>query len=254
MDISRKRTGNKKFKILSLSLAIIFVLLGFSACGKKNETTDAAETEKHSEYQWPRSDIAQLIPKPESTAGEVCWDEYDGFNIDVANTTQEQFNDYVNACADNGFTIEYSRGDDYYYAKNENGYDLSLVYHKDKTVMNINLDSPDEEEETTTAKKTTTKKATKTSKTKKETSSVEWKEFLKEYEEWVDDYIDLVNKYKDNPNDMSILADYTEQMGKLASWSEKADKVKADLENNPEDLAEYTKTLTRILGKLSEIQ
>lgn len=103
------------------------------------------------------------------------------------------------------------------------------------------------------AKAATTKKATTTKKADSG-DSVEWKEFLQEYEEWVDSYIELYNKYKDNPSDMSILADYTEQLAKVSTWASKADKVKTELENSPEDLAEYTESLARIAGKLSKAQ
>ena len=81
-------------------------------------------------------------------------------------------------------------------------------------------------------------------------SNYDWKQFLKDYEEWVDSYVILLNKYKNNPSDLSILTDYIEQIEKLDEWSEKAEQVEIDLENDYDALKEYLEMLTRIIKKL----
>ena len=82
----------------------------------------------------------------------------------------------------------------------------------------------------------------------------EWKEFLAEYEAWVDEYIALMKKYKANPTDLTILADYTKMVEELADWQADADEMEAELENaSAAELAEYTKELARIVSKLSQI-
>lgn len=264
MDNKKQMTKTKFGKVLALTLALMLVLFGLSACGKKS-ADNTADSDEYGEYEWPRSEIAKLLPQPKSTTGKLNWDNSTGFNIDIAKTTKGQYKDYVNACCDNDFTVDYSKGDDYYRAKDQNGYNLSLNYDDEENVMTISISAPNDDEDNNDSKntdlgdleiedETTTEKTTKKVKKTKSKSSVNWKEFLKEYEDWVDDYIELVKKYEKNPNDTSLLTEYTEQMGKIASWSEKADKVKVDLANNPDDLAEYTKTLSRILNKLSKIQ
>ena len=85
-------------------------------------------------------------------------------------------------------------------------------------------------------------------------SSAEWRQFLKEYEEWVDKYIVVYNKYKSNPTDLSILSDYTDMAAQLVEWSEKTENVQMELESaSSEELAEYSKELLRIAGKMTEI-
>ena len=85
-------------------------------------------------------------------------------------------------------------------------------------------------------------------------SSAEWRQFLKEYEEWVDKYIVVYNKYKSNPTDLSILSDYTDMAAQLVEWSEKTENVQKELESaSSEELAEYSKELLRIAGKMTEI-
>lgn len=83
-------------------------------------------------------------------------------------------------------------------------------------------------------------------------NDAEWKEFLKDYEEWVDDYIAIVKKQKENPTDMSILADYTKMLTDLTEWTEKADDIAESIEGT-DDALEYSKEVLRIAGKLTEV-
>ena len=86
------------------------------------------------------------------------------------------------------------------------------------------------------------------------TSDAEWKQFLKDYEAWVDGYIKILKKYSDNPSDLTILSDYTNSMQELSEWSERADTIVIDLQDNPAALSEYMSTLSSILIKLSKVE
>ena len=77
-----------------------------------------------------------------------------------------------------------------------------------------------------------------------------WRTFLKEYEQWADEYIALVKKYKNNPQDMSILADYTKMVSEMSDWSSKASDLKDELKDS-EALAEFTAELLRISTKIA---
>lgn len=89
---------------------------------------------------------------------------------------------------------------------------------------------------------------------KTEETSYEFESFLDEYEEWVDEYIELYNKYKANPTDTALITEYTELAGEVATWADKADEVKAELEGDPDALKEYTERLAKIATKLSGIK
>ncbi len=80
----------------------------------------------------------------------------------------------------------------------------------------------------------------------------EWKKFLEEYEKLVDDYIIMLKKYKDNPTDMSVLADYTKMVSDLASWTKRADDIQSSIQDT-EDALEYSKEMLRIAQKLAEV-
>ncbi len=74
------------------------------------------------EIRWPDSDIVKQIPKPESLIGNISSEKSDYFSVYIANITPEQYTDYVDKCMDKGFTIDYSRSDEVFYAYNKNGY------------------------------------------------------------------------------------------------------------------------------------
>ena len=61
---------------------------------------------KYSEYEWSNSEFAKLLPVPKSNVGEIIKDDESGYEIYVAETTIEEFENYVSACKESGFDIE----------------------------------------------------------------------------------------------------------------------------------------------------
>lgn len=76
------------------------------------------------EIRWPDSDIVKQLPKPESLIGNISYEKSEYFSVYIANTTSEQYADYVDKCMDKGFTIDYSKNDKVFHAYNKNGYYL----------------------------------------------------------------------------------------------------------------------------------
>ena len=252
----------KRLIVIFLSVAFLLSLVG---CSEKKDEVVALPTEKaveqktteYSEFEWPKSEIAGLLPVPKSNIGKIEWEGSHGFVIYVGETLKEQYDDYVDECQEKGFTVAYKKGDDFFWADNKSGYHVSLRYEGDN-IMFLRIDEPKKTEDETSessvkATVVPTKKPAPTKKPDKSTSTVEWKQFLKDYEKWVDDYIKLMEKYKKNPADMSILEDYTTAITEITEWAEKADKVELDLKNDPDALSEYLETLSRIVNKLSKV-
>ena len=225
------------------------------------------------EFQWPNSDIARLIDPPKSNRGKIVWEGSHGFVIYVGNTTKAEYDAYVNACADRGFTVDYRKGDDFYYAYNKDGYYLTLKF-EGFDVMFIRLDQPKEtdnddvddvddtpplvvdngtESDIDNNFDSDTDVATSGTDNNVSTVTIDWKEFLREYEAWVDSYIEFMEKYNDSPTDLTLLTDYMKLMEEYLEWAEKAEAVEVELANSPQALKEYMETLTRIIGKLASI-
>lgn len=93
-------------------------------------------------FEWPNSELGQIIPKPESQIGIVRSESSGGFVITVGNTNREQFNAYVNLCFEKGFDVDYQKGDDYFIAASIDGYNISLRY-EGNNIMNISVEAPE---------------------------------------------------------------------------------------------------------------
>lgn len=95
-----------------------------------------------SNLTWPKSEIAKLLPVPESAIGNIEWEADYGFVIYVGDTTIDQYKAYVDACFERGFSEDYQRGEDYFHAKNEDGYKVDLDYRGFNTMF-VRIDQPE---------------------------------------------------------------------------------------------------------------
>ena len=95
---------------------------------------------KMTEIQWPQSDIAKSIPVPKSETGNIYSESSTLFIIYVENTSIDDYTEYVDACMDVGFTVDYYRGDGYFRAENSRGYKLSVTY-KGFNIMTVSIDN-----------------------------------------------------------------------------------------------------------------
>lgn len=146
-----------KNKILAM-LLMVTTMVVMSGCGNKvtseeptptiiNEeksTTVAKEVVEYEEFTWPESDISALLPIPESNKGEVVWETSIGLSVDVSNTSQEDYESYIDACKSNGFDIDAFKGTVTYVACNEDGYSLNIQYKEDEQLMHILIVTPSE--------------------------------------------------------------------------------------------------------------
>ncbi len=80
----------------------------------------------------------------------------------------------------------------------------------------------------------------------------DFKSAMDSYEDFFDKYVDIVEKYEKNPNDVSILTDYTEYMGKFTQMMSDFEAWE-DEDLNAAESAYYLEVQTRITKKLLEV-
>lgn len=97
---------------------------------------------KYSEFEWLNSQFAKLLPVPKSNVGEIIKDDENGYEVYVAETTIEEFDNYVSACKENGFDIEVADSERYFSAKDSEGYKLFVEYVGNKVVF-IRVEEPE---------------------------------------------------------------------------------------------------------------
>lgn len=149
--------------ILTVAILAVAILVGF-LCGCKSGslvavtnadiakpgTTNVTLTEvdisqfpdayEHDVYSWPTFGLGIEIPIPTwSNRGYIWVDEADGYRCEVGYTTSENFNDYKQAVRDAGFTLNYKNTSEAYYAENEDGIGILIVYSDYYYEMDISV-------------------------------------------------------------------------------------------------------------------
>lgn len=215
---------------------------------------------------WPKSEIAGLLPLPKSTVGKVSTDTENGCYIYVGETSIDDFNAYADECANNGFSVDYERGDKFYNAKDEIGNKLSLSY-QGNDVMVIQIRKPDEteanapeteqkqESEPTSATEQQTEPAEKSSDSAELMDGMrpEFKQAMDSYEEFMNEYCEFMKKYAESDGtDVGLLADYASYMKKYADMVEDFEAWD-DGEMNTAEAVYYLDVQTRINKKLLEV-
>lgn len=211
-----------------------------------------------------KSEIAGLLPLPKSTVGKVSTDTENGCYIYVGETSIDDFNAYTDECSDNGFSVDYERGDKFYNAKDEAGNKLSLSY-QGNNVMVIQIRKPDEAEANASE---TEQESEPSSATEQQTESAEkpsdsaelidgmrpeFKQAMDSYEEFMNEYCEFMKKYDESDGtDVGLLADYTSYMSKYADVVEDFEAWD-DGEMNTAETAYYLDVQTRINKKLLEV-
>lgn len=94
---------------------------------------------------WPTSAAGKELPTPKSTTGKFSYEYDDNFFVYVGNTSRADYAEYINACSEKGFNVDYSKGDDYYYADNSEGWHISVRY-EGNNIMSIDIDAPSEDD------------------------------------------------------------------------------------------------------------
>ena len=79
----------------------------------------------------------------------------------------------------------------------------------------------------------------------------EFKEAMDSYEDFYNGYCDFMKKYRDNPTDLKLLADYTVMVSKLADMDEKFAAWESE-DLNSTELIYYLEVNNRILQKIVE--
>lgn len=98
--------------------------------------------------QWGSSELSEAIPRPEGALVTSVDDDEDRFTFDVMCMTAEDFDAYVEACRDAGYTVDVSQTDTTYYADNEEGtHHIDLFYWDEAGELDGYLELIEAEEE-----------------------------------------------------------------------------------------------------------
>ena len=88
-------------------------------------------------FEWSEIEMSELIPEPRSHLGEITENDAMHLSICVYKFSSGNYQKYLNACKEYGFTIEAEEAASSYCAYNSDGYKLSLTYDKWKDKLQI---------------------------------------------------------------------------------------------------------------------
>ena len=154
--------------------------------------------------------------------------------------------------------VDYDKGESYFQAYNENGYHVYIRY-EGNNIMTIDISYAKENElvpdETPEPSAAASPEASPSKDNKDESADgmrSDFKEAMDAYEAAMDEYISFMNKYYENPNDLSILSDYSKYMEKYTDAMEKFVKWESK-DMNDAELKYYIKVQTRVAEKLAKL-
>lgn len=104
-------------------------------------SVDYGDAEK---FAWSDILLGDVVPEPDSLLGELMSNHDDYLSVYVYKTTLTDYNEYVEACKEKGFTVEADQSEQSYYAYNADGYKLSLYYDENDSKMHIGVDASEQ--------------------------------------------------------------------------------------------------------------
>lgn len=129
------KTPKNWFYKLPFILALILILPYFSSYNTYNSN-------RVKNFKWDDIVLNHVIPKPKPLFGEIISNSKDGLSLEIYKTSSNQYDKYVKACKDKGFTVDLEQLGNSFYAYNTEGYKLNLDYYEPEKRMKINLDVP----------------------------------------------------------------------------------------------------------------
>ena len=230
---------------------------------------------KLSTLKWPKGDLVAQLPPLESTVGAIIQDNSDSFSAYIGDTSLDDFNNYVDACWDAGFTQDYSRYSKSFSALNAKGYYLQLKYKGFNTVY-LFIVAPEEDysDSVEDPAPTEDKDPSSVTSVQKETAAVsdddapradekaasnkntgspvssDLKKTLDSYEAFIDSYISFLKSY-----DSSNLTMMTKYISMMAKYEDFLEKLEAIDENSlsAADAAYYLEVTARVQAKLASV-
>ena len=86
--------------------------------------------------------MGDIFPEQPAQKGKIYENSFDILWIEINDITDKQYADYVNACKENGFTIDTELDSSSFDAYNADGYKLSLNHYDNKGELSIDLEKP----------------------------------------------------------------------------------------------------------------
>ena len=149
IKLEQKKTW---LKWLVLAVAILFTALNVMSyswgtktpsTGQNPSSTNHSSDDNVEQIDWANITLSKVLPEPQSNKMDLLYNGDDWLSVTIHDISENDFLEYVRWCKeDYGFTVDCDSFEDYFYAYNQEGYCLTLLYTKTSKELSINLDVP----------------------------------------------------------------------------------------------------------------
>ena len=252
-----KNTPGRIGTYVATGLTVLALIIGGVRVwqgSRSTETEASPESVVCDDFEWPDNDVAKRLPVPDSSKGDVSSESSTGFFISVCDVSKDQYESYVSAAKEKGFTVDYTKGDGWYNAQDADGYSLSLHFDDEngESVMVIDAQAPEAATESETPENTE-EPSTSEPPDSSNDDSADFRAGVDEYEQFMNQYVDFMNKYNSSSDPSSMLDEYSEMMTRYASMTQKWSNIDEG-SLSADDLNYYLQAQTRIAQKLATVQ
>lgn len=205
---------------------------------------------------WPTSGAGALAPAPVSTTGKIESDSSGFFQAYIGETSVDDFAAYVDACIAAGFSVDYNKADESFYANNADGVGITVNYLGNNT-MEIIVNAPDDAGDATDA----APESAESSETSEEPAPTtdpggidpNFKATMDGYEAFMNEYVDFMNTYNSDPNNVvSMLTQYNEMMQEYSDYMSTIGSIDESALSGA-DLQYYLDVTSRVNQRLLEV-
>ena len=95
---------------------------------------------KGEKIEWSKIELRDQLPEPASNRGTLFENSDEEFWVSLDGVSDDQYNDYLDACVDKGFTVDADKSSYSYKAYNADGYSLDMSHIGDG--LSITLKAP----------------------------------------------------------------------------------------------------------------
>lgn len=132
----KKVNNTIKFKAIAGAIMVVAALIFMMFRNGAIDTTDYDV-----ELKWQTNGLFAYLPEPTITTGKITRESEKQIQFELYKVSESDFEEYVAACREAGFTVDVTKTDSVFYADNEEGLDLNLFYYPNKKTLSVSLDS-----------------------------------------------------------------------------------------------------------------
>ena len=142
-DEERVKKTIKIKAISGLVILIIAIVLAVVRYGVLDNTGITDKKDYSATFEWQTNGLFAELPQPSTNNGKIVIETEKQISIELYNIDTADFEAYVKSCRNAGFTVDVTKTDMVFYAKDEDGYNLSIFYYDNKDLLNIVISSYD---------------------------------------------------------------------------------------------------------------